>query len=99
MSPKTIYDNEIVVKPSGTSDLSNAIEGANFDTSNGLFTLPPGYYNISFLPIASSTYDFFITNMYLNGSLYIQNAVYTASLGFNTLYESSSSFTINFSYW
>lgn len=100
ISPKTIYDNEIVVKPSsGTSDLSNAIEGAKFDTSNGLFTLPPGYYNISFLPIVSSIYDFFVTNMYLDGSLYMQNTVYTASLGFNTSYESSSSFTISFSYW
>lgn len=29
----------------------------------------------------------------------MQNTVYTASLGFNTSYESSSSFTINFSYW
>lgn len=92
------YNTEYTIKPTSTSSITNTISGASFNSETGIISLPAGYYNISYPATLSSTYDFFSMKMYINNTLFLQNCAYTASIGFNTLYESSSPFTIYFSY-
>lgn len=100
IEPKSIspqYNTVYKITPSGGNySFTNDIDGASFNITTGVLYLPSGFYNISMTSAIQTTYDFFSMRTYINNDLFLESFGFTCSIGFNTLYESSSDFSVSF---